>query len=120
MLARYQSEMGTKWEALTLLSDEGQRPCEDVHEVGKPVWVRSAVELSDVHDVILVLENGSLVVVHVEVVGRTEDCHDAGETSCPRFPVHSVSSILCFVRTDDREQVVLLEECACGRVREEV
>lgn len=79
-----------------------------------------AVELPDVHDIVLVLENSSLVVVDVEVVRRTEDGHDTGETSGPCFPIHSVSRILGFVRTNDREQVVLFEESACGGVREEV
>ena len=79
-----------------------------------------AVELPDVHDVVLVLENGSLIVVHVEVVRRTEDGHDTGETSGSCFPIHSVSSILRFVRTNDRKQVVLFEEGARGGVREEV
>ena len=101
---------------LTLLSDERQGPREDVHEVGQPVWVRCAVELPDVHDVVLVLEYGSLVVVDIEVVRRAEDSHDTGETSSPCFPVHSVSSILCFVRTNDREQVVLFKEGACGGI----
>jgi hypothetical protein len=63
--------------------------------------MRCAVELSDVHDVVLVLQNRSLVVVYVKVVWRAEDGHDTGETSCPCFPVHSVSSILRFVRTND-------------------
>lgn len=78
------------------------------------------VELPNVHDVILVLENSSLVVVYVEVVRRTEDGHDTGETSSPCFPIHSVSSILRFVCANDGEQIVLLEESACGRVREEI
>ena len=40
---------------LTLLANERQTPREDIHEVGQPVGVRAAVELSDVHDVVLVL-----------------------------------------------------------------
>ena len=40
---------------LTLLADKRQTPRENVHEVGQPVGVRAAVELSDVHDVVLVL-----------------------------------------------------------------
>ncbi len=45
---------------LTLLADEGQTPGEDVHEVGQPVGVRAAVELPNVHHVVLILQNGSL------------------------------------------------------------
>ena len=33
----------------------------------------TAVELSDIHDVILVFEHGSLVVVHVQIIGSRED-----------------------------------------------
>ena len=107
-------------DSLTLLSNKRQRPCEYIHKIGQPVWVRCAVELPDVHDVVLVFEDGGLVIVNVEVVRRTEDGHDTGETSGPCFPIHSVSSILCLVRTNDREQVVLFEEGTCGGVREEV
>ena len=74
--------------------------------------MRSAVELPDVHDIILVLQDRGLVVVDIEIVGRTEDGHDAREAGRPCFSVHAVASILCFVRTDDREQVVLLQEAA--------
>lgn len=77
-------------------------------------------KLPDVHDVVLVLQNGSLVVVHIEIIGRTEDGHDARETSRPSLPVHAVSSVLGFVGTNDREQVVLLKEGACGGIREKV
>lgn len=105
---------------LTFLAHEWQGPCEDIHEVGQPVWMRRAVELPDVHNVVLILKHRSLVVVYVEVVGRTEDGHDTGETGGPCFPIHSVTSILSLVRTNDREQVVLFEEGARGGVREEV
>ena len=43
---------------LTLLPHEGQGPGEDVHEVGQPVGVGGAVELADVHHVVLVLQHG--------------------------------------------------------------
>ena len=38
----------------TFLADERQGPGEDVHEVGEPVGVGAAVELPDVHHVVLV------------------------------------------------------------------
>ena len=44
---------------LTLFPHEGQRPREDVHEVGQPVRVLHCVELADVHHVVLVLQHGS-------------------------------------------------------------
>lgn len=42
---------------LTLLADKGQGPGENVHEVGQPIRVRGAVELPDVHHVVLVLQH---------------------------------------------------------------
>ena len=44
-----------------LLANERQRPREHVHEVGQPVRVWRAVELANVHHVVLVLENGRLM-----------------------------------------------------------
>lgn len=38
--------------------------------------MRTTIELSNVHNVVLVLEDGGFVVVDVEVVGRGEDRHD--------------------------------------------
>lgn len=77
-------------------------------------------ELSNVHNIVLVLQDCSLVVVHIQIVGRAEDCHDTGESSSPGLPVHTVTRILCFVSSNDREQIVLLEEGACGGIREEI
>ena len=42
------------------LANERQRPREHVHEVGQPVRMWRAVELANVHHVVLVLENGRL------------------------------------------------------------
>lgn len=44
--------------SVTFFPDERQGPGEDVHEVGKPVGVRRAVELSDVHHVVFILKHG--------------------------------------------------------------
>lgn len=77
-------------------------------------------ELSDIHDIILILQHGSLVVVHIEVVRCAEDGHDTGETSRPSLPVHAVSGVLSLVCANNGKQVVFLEESTCGRVREEV
>jgi hypothetical protein len=81
---------------------------------------RKLTELPDVHDIVLVLQNSSLVVVHIQVVRCAEDGHHTREASRPSLPVHAVSSILGFVRANDREQVVLFEEGASGRIREKV
>jgi len=73
-------------------------------------------ELPDVHNIVLILKYRSLVVIHVQVVWCTEDRHDTREACRPRLPVHSVTSVLGFVCSDDGEEVVLLQERACRRV----
>lgn len=79
-----------------------------------------AVELSDVHHVVLVLQYRRFIVVHIEIIRRTEYRHDAREARRPRLSVHAVPCILGFVGSDDGQEVVFLEEGACGRIREEV
>lgn len=60
-----------------------------------------AIELSDVHNIVLIFENSGLVVVDIEVIWCTKDGHDAGETSCPSLPIHSVTGVLGLVCADD-------------------
>ena len=53
---------------LTFFSNKRKRPCEDVHEVGQPVWVGGTVELADVHHIVLILQHcrlGEQYYVHV-------------------------------------------------------
>lgn len=90
----------------------------------------SAIELSNVEDITLVLEDGRLVVVTIEVVGAREEGHDGRETCRPRLSVHPIAKImmrvnihdmivnygytipcvLSFVCSDDRQQLVPLQE----------
>ena len=60
----------------------------------------TAVELTDVHHIVLVLEHGSLVVVHIEIVGSREDGDERREACCLAFPVHSVAGVLSLVCPD--------------------
>jgi hypothetical protein len=80
------------------------------------IHFQALTELTNVHDIVLVLENSSLVVVDVQVVGCTEDGHDAREPSSPGLAVHAVTSVLSFVCTDDGKQVILLQESTCSGV----
>lgn len=59
-----------------------------------------AVELSDIHDVVLIFEHCCFIVVDIKIVWRREDGHDTWESSSTGFSIHSVSSILCFMRSD--------------------
>lgn len=60
----------------------------------------------------------NLVVINVEVVGRAEDGDQRWEARRLRFPVHAVARILCLVRPNDAQQVVVLQEIAARRVTE--
>jgi hypothetical protein len=85
------------------------------------IWSGVALtELTNVHDIVLILEDSSLVIVNIQIVGCTEDGHDTGESSSPGLAVHAVSSVLSLVCANNRKQVVLLQEGTCGGVREEV
>lgn len=53
--------------------------------------MRGAIELPDVHDVVLVFEDSGLVVVYVQVVGGRKDRHHRWETCRGRLLVHAVS-----------------------------
>jgi hypothetical protein len=96
------------------------------------VW--GAVELTDIHDVALIFENGCFVIIHIEIVGGGEDGHDGGEACAFRFTIHAVPTlklaaaicsgetkvdlpgILSFMCTDDRKQVIAFEELTCGLI----
>lgn len=82
--------------------------------------MRCAVELPNVHDVVLILEDCRFVIVNIKVVWGAEDGHHAGKTRCPRLPIHSVTCILSFMGSDDREKIVFLKKGACGWVGEEI
>ena len=82
--------------------------------------MRCAIELSNVHDVILILQNRRFVVVNVEVIRSTEYGHDTGESCRPGLPIHAIACILCFVGPNNGQEVVLFKKSARGRIREEV
>lgn len=73
--------------------------------------------LSD-ENVMLIKRCSNLVVINVEVVGRAEDGDQRWEARRLRFPVHAVARILCLVRPNDTQQVVVLQEIAARRVTE--
>jgi hypothetical protein len=82
--------------------------------------MRSAIELSYVHDVVLILEDSGLVVVDIQVIGSAEDGHDTREACGHGLAVHSIAGILGFVGSNDGQEVVLLQEIAGGIVGEKV
>ena len=83
--------------------------------------MRTAVELADVHHIVLVLEHGSLqeeskvsparvqpgtwlthlVIVHIQIVWSREDGDERREPRGLAFSVHSVARVLCLVCPDN-------------------
>lgn len=51
------AEAGNGQRVFTFFSHKGEGPSEDIHEVGQPVRVWRAVELPDVHHIVLVLQH---------------------------------------------------------------
>ncbi len=79
--------------------------------------MRRAIELSNVHDIVLVFQNSRLVVVHVQVIRCREDGNNRGKV-CFTALVHFVAEILRFVGTNDGEEVVSSQKGADGRITE--
>jgi hypothetical protein len=77
--------------------------------------VRHAVELPDVHHVVLVAQDGSLVVVGIKIVGGREEGDHARE-ALGTLAVHLVARVLGLVRADEREEIVPVEELDHGTV----
>ena len=63
--------------------------------------MRRAVELSDVHNIVLIFKDGRLVIIDIQVVRSGEDGHDTWESGGASLAIHSISSILSFVSTND-------------------
>lgn len=84
------------------LPNEWQTPLENIFEIRKPIWVRCAVELSDIHRIILVFQHGSLVVVYVKIIRCREYRDKSWEACVLGFSVHPEASVLGLVRTYDR------------------
>lgn len=77
-------------------------------------------ELSNIHHIVLILQDSGLIVVYVEVVGGAENSHHARESSRPCLSVHSITGILSFMCADNGEQVVLFKKRTCRGVGEEI
>ena len=52
--------------------------------------MRRGVELADIENVALILENGSLVVVDIKIIGCREQSHDRWEARGSCLAVHAV------------------------------
>mmetsp|Transcript_99811 Transcript_99811/g.316835 ORF Transcript_99811/g.316835 Transcript_99811/m.316835 type:complete len:367 (-) Transcript_99811:660-1760(-) len=93
-----------------LLDHEGDAPRENIHKVGQVVRVGHAVELQDVEGAVVKLEDSALVVVDIAVVGGREYGDHRREARAGIRLVHLVTLQLSFMRSNDRQQGVLLQE----------
>jgi len=63
-----------------------------IHEIGKPVGMWRAVKLSDIHDIILVLQNCGFVVVDVQIIRSRENSHDGRKLGSSSLTVHAITT----------------------------
>jgi hypothetical protein len=52
-----------------LLSYEGNRPCKQIHEIWKQIWMWAFNKLLDVQSVVFEFNDSSLVVVKIAIIG---------------------------------------------------
>ena len=58
-------------------------------------------ELPDVHNIVFIFQDRSLVVVYIQIVRCAKDGHDTRKTCGPSLAVHAITSVLSFVRPDN-------------------
>jgi hypothetical protein len=76
--------------------------------------MRGLIKLTNVDNVILIAKDGSFVIIRIEVIRSREESDYRGETGLIILPVHSVSSILSLMSTNNREKFIFVEELASG------
>jgi len=52
--------------------------------------VRRAVELPNIHHIILVFEYSGLVIVHIQIIGSAKNRYQRRKAGCLTFPIHSI------------------------------
>jgi len=52
--------------------------------------MRRAIELPNVHHIALILQDGRLIVVDIQIVWGTEDSHYGWEAGRLRLPIHPI------------------------------
>lgn len=77
-------------------------------------------ELSNVHNIILVLQDSRLIVIHIKIIGRRENRHHTWESSSLCLPIHAVTSVLGLVCSNDRQKIVFFQEGASSGIGKEI
>lgn len=77
-------------------------------------------ELANVHNIVLILEYCSLVVVDVQIVRRGKDCHHRWEPGSSGLTIHSISLVLGFVSSNDGQEIVPVKELTSRSIAEKV
>jgi len=79
----------------------------------------SVVELLYIECVVLKLNNSSFVVVHIAIVGCTENSDHNWEIRTAIPTVHLVPFYLSFMRSDNGDKTILLQKLVCSLLPEE-
>mmetsp|Transcript_31464 Transcript_31464/g.50957 ORF Transcript_31464/g.50957 Transcript_31464/m.50957 type:complete len:261 (-) Transcript_31464:785-1567(-) len=87
-----------------------QRPREHVHEVRQVVRMWRRHKLSDIEQLVVELQARAFVLVHIAIVWGTENGNHARYLRLLIDHLHFVAVELRLMRTDNRRQIVLLEE----------
>ena len=78
--------------------------------------MRCAIELPDIHNIVLTLQYSHFVVVDVKVVRSAEYRHNTKEACRSSLPIRTIAGILSFVGVNDGQKVILFEKGASGRI----
>jgi len=62
-----------------------------IHEIRQPIGMRCAVKLPDIHDVVLIFQNSSFVIVDIKIIRSRKDGHYSRELGCASFAVHAIA-----------------------------
>lgn len=100
-----------------------------IHKVWEPIRMRGAIELPNVHDIVLVFQYCRFIVVHIQIIRCRENSHNSRKLSGSSFAIHAISCemlahqnlnkipcILSFMCSNYRKQIVTFKELTCGVV----
>ena len=73
-------------------------------------------EVPDCDVLVLILDHRTAIVVHVQIVRRTEYRDHRWKLLPCRFAMHRVSSVLGLVPTENSQELIALQKLACGLV----
>ena len=101
------------WYKITLASDKGNRPIENINEIREHERMTDILELPDVERIVLNEQQGSFIQILITIVRSRKHSDDAGELIIPPL-VHFITFQLSLVGTDDRQNLILFAQLVQG------